>query len=982
MKNRTEQSGSVHSNRRVTAMQFGKSGWSTTLLVVVIGALGASKALAQPGSPDYGARNFTYGGAPVSITWDVNGVPSVTSANDGAAFFGWGYAMAVDRFFQMEVARREMKGLQAELLGDGTLTLPDGEKLIRDPRQSDEKVRKLRVPYYLQKNLLKLQEKFSAHMALLQSFADGINHYLVEKLGAIGTWTGNINFPNLLVNVHPLFATFPLTGNRFQPWSLLDCLACLAHVSDPRDTNVFGPMGLLYAYRHLTRTDPNDMRWAAYYNGPPLSNLSHEQAVTELLGHTVLDEEAAAVKKLDVPLAQRNAINAYAQGVGWSSGISGLHGLPGHPDVPLPKFSHGIAAAGTRVSNNGGRAVVLAMPQLPASKMLFEAAVRGETFRARGVCFPGSPGFMVGFNEDVGWGITSAGSTGQLVYELRKGKNAAGEYDDSTYRFGNVKHTIVETTEAFPVRSAMGLAAWNNVSVTVRWAAAVTSTKFPEGLPIVTQDIVGGRLGAELYPDAAFQYVVLHPRYFVDSNNDPQGLNTAVAYIDMLRSEDVFDLKTSLLSYSNPACGMYAGDKEGNVAYWYLKRMPLHSASTSLSPMGMMAANIADNSSHLALDVVPNNFMPHVVNPRHQLVPGVRSPMEHIVVSGNSIAVGSWYPLPVYGGLGDSLRSLRFWQLLRAYPSNGSLPGSPDQDFTAEQILGFHYDDVDPAGFTFSRAALHQRTQAHDTFIAPTDSMLSLIESSNWVAQGGHMHSALPYTGGLTLMSSVMRSNVGLGDLCAEFGEAENGKCQLIKAIEGLYAATGSNPGDIFTALSSGNQNLRSQMKEFVEKSVGNGYNLATTGKIIGGTNKTHLELSTNPANWMSVFHSRYFNIGYGQNKNLKSSGARYRIGYHDDVLGYGPLDAQAAIDSNILHNANDGVGGQAFNFYTQWLRFHTPIIPSQQEHAVFNTGNSLHPGSPYFNNAQILWERDGLNFDLTSTQADPTRYFRFAPLP
>ena len=57
---------------------------------------------------------------PVSIDRDSFGIPHISADNDADLFFGFGYAMAQDRLFQLDYLRRRGSGRLAEIFG------PDG----------------------------------------------------------------------------------------------------------------------------------------------------------------------------------------------------------------------------------------------------------------------------------------------------------------------------------------------------------------------------------------------------------------------------------------------------------------------------------------------------------------------------------------------------------------------------------------------------------------------------------------------------------------------------------------------------------------------------------------------------------------------------------------------------------------------------------------------------------------------------------------
>jgi penicillin G amidase len=59
--------------------------------------------------------------APALVLRDANGVPHIFARNERDLFFLQGWVHAQDRFFQMDVGRREASGTLAELLGPAVL---------------------------------------------------------------------------------------------------------------------------------------------------------------------------------------------------------------------------------------------------------------------------------------------------------------------------------------------------------------------------------------------------------------------------------------------------------------------------------------------------------------------------------------------------------------------------------------------------------------------------------------------------------------------------------------------------------------------------------------------------------------------------------------------------------------------------------------------------------------------------------------------
>src|SRR5262249_40881601 len=69
--------------------------------------------------PDIGGVHRAAVRRPVQLDRDHWGIPPISAANDDDRFFGFGYALAHDRLFQLDYLRRRGSGRLAEILGPG-----------------------------------------------------------------------------------------------------------------------------------------------------------------------------------------------------------------------------------------------------------------------------------------------------------------------------------------------------------------------------------------------------------------------------------------------------------------------------------------------------------------------------------------------------------------------------------------------------------------------------------------------------------------------------------------------------------------------------------------------------------------------------------------------------------------------------------------------------------------------------------------------
>ncbi len=126
--------------------------------------------------------------APVSITFDRNGIPFIRAASDTDAAEALGYLHARDRLFEMDLMRRAASGTLSEILGPMTLA-------------SDEEMRRLELRQSAQSDVAGLSP---AARAMLQAYAEGVNAYIDQH--------GRFAAPEFLVLGRPA------------PWTVTDSL--------------------------------------------------------------------------------------------------------------------------------------------------------------------------------------------------------------------------------------------------------------------------------------------------------------------------------------------------------------------------------------------------------------------------------------------------------------------------------------------------------------------------------------------------------------------------------------------------------------------------------------------------------------------------------------------------------------------------------------------------------------------------------------
>src|SRR6201984_309410 len=90
-----------------------------SIVLILVVAVAWVLSIARSALPELdGALPVSGIAAPVSVTRDAHGVPTIESATIDDLFFAQGYITAQDRLFQMDLMRRAASGELAEIVGD------------------------------------------------------------------------------------------------------------------------------------------------------------------------------------------------------------------------------------------------------------------------------------------------------------------------------------------------------------------------------------------------------------------------------------------------------------------------------------------------------------------------------------------------------------------------------------------------------------------------------------------------------------------------------------------------------------------------------------------------------------------------------------------------------------------------------------------------------------------------------------------------
>jgi penicillin G amidase len=353
------------------------------VLVILAGAVAYAWFIAYSALPQLDGRlRITGLSAPVTVTRDSHGVPTIEAANLEDLFFAQGYVTAQDRMWQMDVMRRYGAGELSEILGEDMLKI-DREQRVLGLRAAARKSLAMAGP---------------RDRAFFEAYARGVNAY-------IGT-RGN-----------RLPIEFRILGYAPKPWQAEDSVVIACQMV--KDLNYHYFYDALAHEKILAQLGP--------------------ELTADLYVNRSLHDRPPTVMREDLSQPQGNTSDSDDEDdddddSGPDSSVTQALPSPAAADLPLEP-------APVNGSNNwvvSGAHTVTGKPLLSNDMHLghqmpnlwYEAHLRAGTFDVAGVTLPGMPYVIVGHNQRIAWGFTNVGPTVTDVYI--ENFNQQGEYQTPT----------------------------------------------------------------------------------------------------------------------------------------------------------------------------------------------------------------------------------------------------------------------------------------------------------------------------------------------------------------------------------------------------------------------------------------------------------------------------------------------------------------------------------------------------------------------
>jgi penicillin amidase len=304
--------------------------------------------------------------APVQVRYDDKRVPHVFAQNDHDLYYAQGYLTAQDRLWQMDFITHVAAGRLAEIVGPARL-------------ETDRFFRRMGLAYGARKSLDSAMAN-PVSRRVLTSYSDGVNAY-------IKTLT-----PKTMPFEYKLLDYAP------EPWEPLKCSLILKYM----------------AFDLSGRSDDLRMSNALAKYGPAV--------VKDLFPDYPVQEEP--IVPVGTPL-DFTPLPVPATPPGFAAAMSGK--VPeNEPDPELG--SNNFAVSGAKSAT--GYPLLANDPhlQLNLPSIWYQVQLAAPGVNVYGVSIPGVPYAIIGFNEQVAWGVTNVAADVLDWYQLKFKDNTRREY--------------------------------------------------------------------------------------------------------------------------------------------------------------------------------------------------------------------------------------------------------------------------------------------------------------------------------------------------------------------------------------------------------------------------------------------------------------------------------------------------------------------------------------------------------------------------
>ncbi len=560
----------------------------------------------------------------VTIKYDDRMVPHIFAKSKSEAIFAQGFVTAKDRLWQMDISTRAVSGRLAEIMGP--------KMLERDQLQRRKGM------YFAAKNAIEGWKRSPENFKLLQTYAAGVNAY-IESLSP-----SQYPLEYKLLDYQPEYWT-PLKTAFFIKAMAASLCAREADLENTNALEIFGKETFDFLYpQHNSKESPIIPTSVEYNFNTP----------------NTIDEGARDSESR----------------IGW---------IPHQPIPKPPPFlgSNNWAVAGSKTAS--GNPILASDPHLLLNlpSTWYEIQLHYPDVNTYGVSLPGVPGVIIGFNENIAWGITNVGHDVMDWYRIEW-----ADENRQQYILDGEKVSVKKVVEKIKVK----------------------------GLPDVQDTVLYTVWGPVVYTDPAHPEADLAMRWLAHDVPNKKEMNV----FDNLNAATNFDeYATALSNYETPPQNFAFACKDGTIGLKVQGKFPWKNENQGLF---IQEGNTRKNAW--------KGFISSDQNPT------VKNPSRGFVSSANQRSTSKDYPYyyngnfePYRGRIVNKMLSekdnLTIEDMKKMQMSNYSLK--------AEEFLPIFYKHLDPSSISTEEQSFLDLLKNWDHHFERESEMPALF--SEWLDQ-------------------------------------------------------------------------------------------------------------------------------------------------------------------------------------------------------------------------------------------------------
>ncbi|HSB75968.1 MAG TPA: penicillin acylase family protein, partial [Terriglobales bacterium] len=292
--------------------------------------------------------------APVAVTRDEHGVPTIEAANLEDLFLAQGYVTAQDRLWEMDMTRRYAAGAMAEVLGRKWINHDRAQRILGLEARAEKAT----------------QELSERDRGYLEAYARGVNAFIAQQGDRL-----------------PL--EFRILRYSPRPWTAVDSLVIEANMIE--ELNHYSARVALEREKILAKLGPE--LTADLYPNSSWRDHPPGQDTQKMSALPPQPEESAPQAASSLPQTSLPEFDPRPELGSNDWVVSGAHTASGKPLLSNdPHLGH----------------------QMPG--LWYEAHLVNGDFNVAGVTLPGAPTVILGHNQRIAWGFTNIGPTVEDVF--------------------------------------------------------------------------------------------------------------------------------------------------------------------------------------------------------------------------------------------------------------------------------------------------------------------------------------------------------------------------------------------------------------------------------------------------------------------------------------------------------------------------------------------------------------------------------------